>query len=171
MKVRILVALLILTSAASSYGRMVEVSNDTIRIGVDDSTSRFWLETVEGELGNSKDNNAPLLYKKTPLTSYTTLNINGENVIFGSDNGNYIKRAYIDGKKIVAGWEYNGLMIVQETGIVNGSSTGLADTMFVSYKIQNKSGRKIKIGTRILLDVMTGNSKPKGFGVPPCRKW
>lgn len=153
-------------SAGVMSGKMVELSNDFIKISVDDSSSRFALETVEGEMGNSRDNFMPLLYQKTPLTSFTTININGESVIFGSDSGNFLKRPYIDGKKIISGWEYNGILIVQEIGITIGASTGLDDTMTITYKLNNKSGRKIKAGFRILLDVLTGPSKPKGFGVP-----
>lgn len=156
----------LLLAAGTVSGKMIELSNDYIKFGVDDASARFTLETVEGEMGNSRDNNAALLYQKLPLTSFTTLNVNGESVIFGSDSGNFLKRPYIDGKKIIAAWEYNGILIVQEIGITASAGTGLDDTMSITYKLNNKSGRKIKAGFRILLDVLTGTTKPKGFGVP-----
>lgn len=151
---------------APFHGRFVEISNDYIKIGADSATARFTAETVAGDPGISQDDRKSILYAKTPLTSFTTLSIDGETVIFGSDRGNFIKRPYIDGKKIVTGWEYSGILVAQELTLTRGVSTGLEDTFLITYKMSNKSGRKRKIGVRILLDVLLGGVKPRSFGTP-----
>ncbi len=165
MKLNIGVLLFLLLTAAG-YGKWIELSNDYIKIGVDNDTGRLTLSTVEGDVSISFDNFKDLLYSKTPPTSFTTLSINDEYFIFGSDSGYFKQRPFIEGNKIITEWVVRDIDVIQEAGITKGASTGLEDTMLISYKIANKTGRTIKIGARIVLDTVLDDIEPKEFGIP-----
>lgn len=166
MRVLISLSFLLLLGAGSAYAKFVQLSNDYVMVGVDSDTGRFIMETVQGDTSVPYDDFKPLLYSKAPPTSMTTVSVDGEFYIFGSDDGDFRKRPYLDGKKIVSEWSVKDISVIQEISVVRGTTTGLDDTMLINYKIANKSGRKAKVGLRLLLDTALGDTEPKAFGIP-----
>lgn len=157
--------ILMIMIAGAIYPKMIEISNDIVRAGVDYDTGRFTMRTLEASKDNPAGNNKFLLYQKTPLTSITTIYVDGETPIFGSDSGSFKKKATIEGRKIISEWYYKEIQVIQEISL-SKSSSGAEDSMQISYRTINKSKKKSKIGIRILLDTVLGDVKPKGFGMP-----
>jgi len=146
--------------------KMIVLSNQYIKISVDDTTSRFYLESLKGNPDNPSDDNQMLLKKNNPPSSLITVLINNENFIYGSEQGNYDSRPVLKGNKIVGTWKIRGLSIRQSFQIVKGPSTGLPDSMVINYKIKNESGNKVKYGTRILLDTYLGDHDGSAYRIP-----
>lgn len=165
-KLAVLSVLLLCFSAKSAFAEVYSVSNDYIKISVDDYTGRFMLETVGGDPDSDGDDNAVLLYKRVPPTSLTTLLIEDEEFIFGSDSGSFERRAEVSGTKIITEWSVRGIVVIQEVGIVTGPSTGREDCMRVLYKIKNDANQKKDVGLRILFDTSLGDTDGSPFRVP-----
>jgi hypothetical protein len=157
----------ILFIGSSAFAKSLEISNDYIKATVDYDTGSFALETIEGDLGMPYDNNKSLLYKKLPPTTITTISIDNQIYVFGSEDGNFKKKPYSDGKKISCEWIVNDVSVVQEISLAEGPSTGLPDNMLLSYRIANKyQDKTVKVGIRVFLDIVLGDKKPRAFGIP-----
>lgn len=160
------ITLLFLFFPVLCFGRWVELSNEIIRMVMDNDSGRFTLWTVAGDSGMPGDENQPLLYDRTPPTSMMTLSIDGQTVIFGSDSGSFKRRPFIDGKRILTEWTYSGISVEQEMTIVRGMTTGMDDTMQVNYRVKNTTGKRVRVGMRVILDMLLGQTEPKSFGIP-----
>lgn len=152
--------------AGKVYARVIDVANQYIRISVDDLTGRFMMETVGGDPDSPLDNDKQLLYKKIPPTSMTTMSINGELIIFGSEQGSYKRRAEVQDNKIITEWSVRGINIVQEISIIKGPSTGREDCMRIVYKIVNNNRQTTAVGARILFDTFLGDTDGAPFRIP-----
>ncbi len=148
------------------YADMITLSNEYIRVSVDDVSSRFYLESLKGDPDNPKDDNQMLLKKSDPPSSLTTLSINDETILYGSEQGNYKSRPVLKGNRIVGTWSVKGLVIRQTFQIVKGPSTGLPDTMLITYRVKNDNGSKVKYGMRILLDTYLGDHDGSAYRIP-----
>lgn len=166
MKKYIYFVVLIIFFSNSLFARVFEVGNKYIKIGVDNLTGRFMLETVEGDPDIPGDDGKNLLYKKIPPTSLTTVYINDEAFVFGSEKGNFKRRAEVRGDKIISEWSIRGINIIQEVSIVNGISTGREDNMRILYKVRSENRRSVKVGLRILLDTYLGDKDGSAFRIP-----
>lgn len=153
--------LLLLFTAA--FGAVIEMQNEFIKIRLDDNTGRFSLENLTGLASTTADDNKNLLYKKDPPTTLASVIIDGEVFIFGSTAGNYRRRGTNDNGRLVTEWTVRGISVIQELGFIKGAVTGQPDTMFVLYRVKNENSRTAKVGVRLLLDTVVGNTKPKSF--------
>ena len=109
------------------------------------------------------DNDKPLLFGHPyPYTSFTTIRIDEEDVIYGSNLGDMVGNLYTkpDGKSIERTWEYKNLSIVQKISLVvsEWSETKYEDTAQIQYVITNNDATSHDVGVRILLDTMLGNN-------------
>ncbi|OHD56286.1 MAG: hypothetical protein A2Y33_00520 [Spirochaetes bacterium GWF1_51_8] len=163
---KLYMALVMVLAAGAIYAKVFEVENAYIKIGVDDNTGRYILETIQGDPENVYDDNQQLLYKKIPPTSMTTVYIDDEPYIFGSSSGYFRKRAEVVGNKIVTEWSIKGVVIIQEVEIVKGPSTGLMDSMRVLYRIKNENAGNVKVGLRIMFDTFLGDKDGAAFSLP-----
>ncbi len=152
--------------AGMAQARVIDVANQYIRISVDDLTGRFMMETVGGDPDTPADDDKQLLYKKIPPTSLTTLSINGEMFIFGSEQGSFKRRAEVQDNKITTEWSVRGINIIQEISIVKGPSTGREDCMRIIYKIRNENRQTTSVGVRILFDTYLGDMDGAPFRIP-----
>ncbi len=149
-----------------AYGKFIELSNDYVKVSVDYDSARFYLEISSNDFNNKFENNKALLFKKTPPTSFTTIAIDNQYYIYGSDAGNFKKKPLLDSKKIQSEWIIKDVSIIQEVSLINGQSTGNEDTMLIVYKITNKKNKKSMIGLRMLLDTVAGDLSARAFGIP-----
>jgi len=90
-----------------AWGLLV-VSNQYIAIYHDENTSAYYLKTVQGDPDNPFDDDAYLLYNKFPPTTISTIRVNNENIIFGSDTGYYEKRPYVLSNMLISVWSSGG---------------------------------------------------------------
>ena len=156
-KTLIVLLLIFFTTAVSGFAKIISISNQYIKVSLDDDSGRFLLSTLKGDPDNKADDNKDLLLYKLPPTSVTTISIDGETVIFGSSVGNYKNRGEVVGNKIMTEWTVKGVNIIQELSIVKGQSTGREDSMRIYYRVRNENNRIVKIGLRILLDTSLGD--------------
>lgn len=133
------------------------MSNNYLKLIVEQNSQqleylRFCLETKNGEENNKNDDNKPLTYKNF-FSGYTTININGQNFIYGS--GKDIITPYFDNEngEHVSSQEFNGIEVEQRLCFNNGFSNSYEDMLKVTYKIKNNN-EDAKIGVRILIDPM-----------------
>lgn len=173
----------VLTSAQSDVFTE-EDSNNNLRLGNDyiviiinqddNAKGRFAIETTGGAPMESADDNKPLVYgRPKPWTSYTTLKINNVNHVFGGstrrragDDANYgevTEGPVIEDEQIYTSTLIDGIKVEQILSIVKSSTTGLADTAQIKYRLINNSNEEKEVGLRIMLDTMLGQNDGAPF--------
>lgn len=134
-----------------------------------ENMGRFGLDVTGGNPLHTGDNNKPLLYgHPKPWTSYTTIQIEGENYVFGGPtttragrNAEYGKTVQspevIDGKKIVTTFLMkDAIEVTQTLSFMESITTGFPDTAKIEYSITNTGEEAKDVGIRIMLDTMLG---------------
>jgi hypothetical protein len=162
----IYISIFVFVISGFGFSRIVDIENEFIKIGVDDMSGRFTLQTTGGDPKNPHDRNQNLLFRKVPPSSVTTILIDGEPFIFGSDRGRFRRRADVVGNKIVSEWSVRGIEVIQEIGFIRNPATGREDAMRILYKIRNDNRIRTKVGVRILLDTHLGDSDGGAFRIP-----
>ncbi len=143
--------------------KRVLLSNEYIEIAVSDRYPGTNLSIgITGGLPETPfDNNKPILFGHPyPYTSFTTIRIDGEKLVFGSNDGLLIDDPYrsSDGKNIGRRWDYQKIAIVQKITLVESkwSETKYEDTAQIQYIITNNDNVPHEVGVRILFDTMLG---------------
>lgn len=135
---------------------------------------RFAVETTGGAPARENDDNKPLIYgRPNPWTSYTSLWINNEKYVFGGSTkrragkgakyGEVIQEPTVEDNKIITKTKYDNIVVEQVLSIVKSSTTGLADSAQIKYRIINQGEEKEKIGLRVMLDTMLGENDGAPF--------
>ena len=138
------------------------------------SQGRFAVETTGGAPARENDDNKPLIYgRPNPWTSYTSLWINDQKYVFGGsterragDNAKYgevIQEPTVEDNQIVTRTRFDNIVVEQILSIVKSSTTGLADSAQIQYRIINEGDKEEKIGMRIMLDTMLGENDGAPF--------
>jgi len=140
----------------------------------ENSKGRFAVETTGGAPARENDDNKPLIYgRPNPWTSYTSLWINNQKYVFGGsterragDKGKYgevIQEPTIQDNQIITKTRFDDIVVEQILKIVKSSTTGLADSAQIQYRIINEGDEQEKIGLRIMLDTMLGENDGAPF--------
>ena len=140
----------------------------------DNSQGRFAVETTGGAPARENDDNKPLIYgRPSPWTSYTSLWINEERYVFGGtterragDNAKYgevIQEPTVEDNQIVTKTRFDNIVVEQILSIVKSSTTGLADSAQIQYRIINEGEQEEKVGLRVMLDTMLGENDGAPF--------
>ncbi|URA10391.1 hypothetical protein [Thermospira aquatica] len=149
-----------------SMWALLVLSNEYLAIYHDESKAAFYIKTIEGDPRSPADNNAYLLYNKFPPTTIATIRMNNENIIFGSDQGNYEQRPKIMSNAIITLWAVKGVAIEQILSFAPNPVTGLSNHVRISYRLKNNTKQKFSVGLRLLLDVYLKESGVSSFGIP-----
>ncbi|MFC3790090.1 S-layer homology domain-containing protein [Paenibacillus sp. GCM10012307] len=162
-------------AAAATAPKVTVLQNDFIKVTVDNSTGRFGIRTVEGQPVRKKDQNVDMLFRgDDPETSFTTFKIDGTDYIFGNPykfaSGLFSE---ITAPKIVSNpngtkqietvWKIKGVEIKQILMLYSDSADKKnSGNVNVRYEVVNRSGARVQLGSRILLDTMVaGNDGPE----------
>mgnify|MGYP006283096717 FL=1 len=169
-------------SAESVFTKVDE--NNNLRLGNEyvvvvvnqnqNAMGRFAIETTGGAPFKDSDDNKPLVYgRPKPWTSYTTINIDGKNYVFGGKTkrragkddlyGEVIQPPMVKDNSIITTTDINNVKIEQILKIVKSSTTGLYDSVQIKYRIKNKSNNSKEIGLRVMLDTMLGKNDGAPF--------
>jgi len=153
--------LLLFTSAVFAQADFFqnEDSNNNLRFGNDyivivvnqnrNAQGRFAVETTGGAPARNNDDNKPLIYgRPTPWTSYTTLWINDDKYVFGGatqrragNNAKYgevVQEPTIEDNQLITKTRFDNIVVEQILSIVKSSTTGLADTAQIQYRVINE---------------------------------
>jgi len=185
----ILVSLILLlifsiqTSAQDNFFQNVDEDNN-LRFGNEyivivvnqnqNSQGRFAVETTGGAPARENDDNKPLIYgRPNPWTSYTSLWINDQKYVFGGSTerragdgakyGEVIQEPTVEDNQIVTRTRFDNIVVEQILSIVKSSTTGLADSAQIQYRVTNEGQKEEKVGLRIMLDTMLGENDGAPF--------
>ncbi|SJZ31109.1 cohesin domain-containing protein [Selenihalanaerobacter shriftii] len=183
--VMIIIALLVLSistiawAAVDEHGNL-QIKNEYISIIVNqdkENNGRFAVDVTGGNPILTSDNGKPLIYgRPKPWTSYTTIQIDGKNYVFGGKTnkragqfgkyGTKVKAPYItDQNGIETVYRYGKIKVIQSLTFVKSNTTGLPDTAQIKYKIINNDQKSHKVGLRIMLDTMLGSNDGAPFRI------
>ena len=133
------------------------LENDFIRLTVEQDSSqmeylRFCLDTNNGQTSTKDDDQKNLTYKNF-YSGYTTLNINGENYIYGT--GTDTSEPKYDASKgtHTSSQKFGDVEVMQTLTFSEGFTKGYNDMLKISYKVINADADD-NIGVRILIDPM-----------------
>ncbi len=140
----------------------------------ENSQGRFAVETTGGAPARENDDNKPLIYgRPNPWTSYTSLWINNQKYVFGglterragdkAKYGEVIQEPTVENNQIITKTRFDDIVVEQILKIVKSSTTGLADSAQIQYRIINEGDTQEKIGLRIMLDTMLGENDGAPF--------
>ena len=135
--------------------------NDYLNICVENDSSqseycRFVIRTKEGSLSTNNDNDKKRTYSNF-YSSYTTININGEDYIYGE--GEEIQEPVFDKetKSSISIQKFGDIEITQFLRFVNGFTDKYNDMVEISYEIKNTSKEEANVGIRVMIDAMPGD--------------
>lgn len=136
------------------------IGNEYIEV-VTSNDGRFTIGTIEGDPSITTDNNRKLLYgHPNPGTSFTTIRVNEEDMIFSAES---IK---VENEKIISTMKINDEIEVDEIlSLETNETTGRNDIVKISYEIRNLSNTSANVGVRIMLDTMLGFNDGAPFSV------
>jgi hypothetical protein len=157
------------------------LSNEYIAVAVNrspDGTGRFGVKVTGGDPYRSGDEEQPLIYGfENPWTSYTTIQIDGKDYIFGGRTG---KRSGGSGEfgQVIAGPEldeekgvirtvcrFDTVEVMQEIAVVESTTTLLPDTAKIQYTIINRDEKPREVGLRVVIDTMLGENDGNPFRI------
>ncbi|NLY30062.1 MAG: cellulosome anchor protein [Firmicutes bacterium] len=164
----------------SNVGSNIIVANEYISIivnGGEENTGRFSINTTGGDPDRIGDENKPLVYGMAdPWTSYTTIQIDGRNYVFGGPTQTSAGKQGpvgepISGPEVIQG---NAISTVYKLGPVKAeqilsftrsSTTGLQDTARIAYTLTNEDSVSHSVAMRLMLDTMLGANDGAPFRV------
>ncbi len=140
----------------------------------ENARSRFAVETTGGDPGTAADEEQPLIYgRPIPWTSYTTIQIDGENYVFGGETdrragaganyGEELQAPTIEDDSIVARYQIEEFEVEQRLELIQSTTTGLYDTARIEYRLTNTGDEPADLGLRIMLDTMLGENDGSPF--------
>lgn len=171
-------ALIALLAAAAPAPAPVTLENEFVRLRVNpgpQEAGRFALDTTGGDPSREEDNGQRLVYGATlPWSSFTVVLVDGEPWVFGGESHvrHHAARglpagAPLSGPEVVAGeesdaivtsWALGGVEVAQTLAFTRGASTGVFDTLAVSYTARSADGLPHEVGVLIVLDTMLGSN-------------
>lgn len=154
---------------------VIALSNSFIRIRVNAETEemgRFAVETTGGDPMRPEDDDKVLLYgHPIPWTSFTTIQIDGQNFGFGGrtmrragyglPTGNVVTAPEIseEGGSIVTTFAFPQEVLVRQRLLLAASpTTGYMDSALVEYTVENLGTTERQVGIRVMLDTMLGSN-------------
>lgn len=170
------------TAAAQGLSQNLVIQNEFIAIMVNaraKNAGRFSVYTTGGDPVRKDDDGKPLIYgvpDPGPWTSYTTVQVDGQNYVFGGPTDDRPGRAgrygtaiqaptRVGNEQIVATWRVGPVEATQTVGFVKSLTTGLPDTARIAYTLRNPDARSHEVGLRMALDTMLGENDGAPFRV------
>ncbi|WP_438448068.1 DUF6531 domain-containing protein [Gorillibacterium sp. sgz5001074] len=137
------------------------MSNESIEYAVA-SNGRFTMGTTGGNPANPNDNGMNMLYgHPSPSTSYTTIRLDGTNVVFSGT-----PRFDQNGMTSTAELQNGDVSIKQVLSLVKNGATDREDTVQIKYILTNKGSASHSAGVRVMLDTMLGGNDAAPFRIP-----
>ena len=145
------------------------IRNEYIEAKID-GYGDFTMGTTGGNPNLATDNNKLLLYGHPyPGTSFTTIQVGGDNYEFYSDTQTPITSS--NGEENVSIQTINGIVIKQILSFYLNPNTGRKDMVQIKYELTNTTDVTKSTGVRIMLDTMLGDNDGAPFkieGIGDC---
>lgn len=148
--------------------------------GNQDEMGRFAIDITGGNPITLSDDGEPLIYgRPRPWTSFTTVQIDGVNYVFGGKteqrsgkNGQYgivtVPPTIVTeaGESYISTiTQFNQIEVEQVLSFSKSSTTGLYDTVMIKYRVTNHDEKEHKVGVRVMIDTMLGSNDGAPFRV------
>jgi len=174
----------------SQANNWVSISNEYIKVSMDKKTGRFIIyDVINFYPQTSKEaiklpdylsdpspipienkELSPILGQDPDVYNYTTINIDGYSVIFGSTDGIWISDPIVDRNNIIYAWRIGGVDIIQKIAITTNIDTQFVDAVSITYDIKNTSTNLTrKVGARLVFDPIIGDYKDIPFFIAQKR--
>ena len=168
-----LTALAAAGAAAQEGGRGgVAIGNEFIRVRVNPGpleAGRFAVDTTGGDPSRSADDNKVLIYgSREPWTSYTTVVVDGQAVIFGGATSRRAGREIPTGVtekgpqaaegSVVCTARMGDIEVTQELSLARSPTTRVRDAARIAYVVTNRGQQARSVGMRVVLDTMLGSN-------------
>ena len=148
----------------------VQMSNDFIKIVVNpgpEEAGRFGVETTGGDPRNPADDDLPLIYgRPLPWTSYTTVQVDGVDWVFGGKTtrragrtgryGDVVGPVEVRDGRVVCSYRLGDVKVTQQLSFVKSPTTRYLDTARIHYIVENVGQMTHAVGLRLLIDTMLG---------------
>ncbi len=142
--------------------------NEYVEYAVADNggnNGRFTIGTTSGDPNNINDDNLGLLYgHPNPSSSFTTLKVDGIDLIF-NPNSQYPTPNESDLSNI-SEQTIGNISVKQKVSIVTNTGTGRDDIVQIKYIVKNNDTINHQIGLRMLMDIKVGNNDGAPFRIP-----
>ena len=149
----------------------IDIQNEFLKIIVNQEgydTGRFAIETILGDPGKESDDNQPLIYgRPKPWTSYTTVQVDGTNYVFGGptkkragkfvETGTVISQTKVE-DSITTISQISDIEVTQELSIIRNPLSRVYDTAMIDYQVKNTGKEPHKVGLRIMMDTLLGSN-------------
>ena len=127
---------------------------------------RFGIMSTLGDPGRSDDDNKLLTFDYVGGTSNTRLSVDGEQPIYGSDEGAFEQAPAASEGVITSIWTYKQVRVTQRLEVVAGAASRLLGTMRIEYLLENQDSIPHEVGLRIMMDTLIGENDGVPFAVP-----
>ncbi len=171
----ILFATTTLSAQVPADAKTLRVENEFIQIIVNNQNAdkgRFSIETTKGDPENPMDDNQPLIFgRPIPWTSYTTISVDGQNIIFGGENKKIQKRSgqrysfsqvttqqIVEQSILTTATITGNIQAEQSLQFFRNPSTRVHDTVLITYTLTNTDTIAHTVGLRLMMDTKLGNN-------------
>ncbi len=169
-KIGIVTILTFLISVTLGYAKKNyhELSNKYISVRVYKDSGRFSIKTVKGSSDEKGDDNKQILYDDNSPTSFTTIALDdGDDVYkYGSSDGWFIRKPEVYGNSIISKWKVDDCEITQIISLTSGDKKIIKNSVKIYYEAKNIYRKSQKIGIRIVLDTLLGDSDSIPYMIP-----
>ena len=170
----VLFAVLPVNIAFAEESQTTEISNQYIRIVVNNKNGGYVISTLEGDILKKSDNNVSLTHRGENYdTSFTSFKIGNDEYVFGEKYGLFKKNSTDvitkrdeNGNFIKSVWSVDNFEIEQNISLVNNDTSEQLGTAMITYTVRNKSSNGKSIKSRILIDSQLGENDYGYYEVP-----
>lgn len=153
-----------------------EISNEYIRVTVNNENGGYVISTVGGDILKKSDNNALLTHRGEYFdTSFTSFKVDSGEYVFGEEYGVFGTYGGVktklgeDGNSVVSTWSTGDIEVTQNISLVNSPSSEQLGTAMITYTVKNISASAKSVKGRILIDTQLGEKDYGYYEVPKQR--
>jgi len=165
----------------SPEAKTIHIQNEFIKAIVNEGPEdqgRFSIETTQGNPSTPEDDNQLLIYgRPTPWSSYTTIQIDGKNHMFGGPSKKTERRSGITANygtvimqkgfadELVTITKFDQIQVTQRLIFFRNPTTKVKDTVKLSYTVLNRDTVPHQVGVRVMLDTKLGSNDGAPFRI------
>ena len=150
-----------------------EISNQYIKVVVNNKNGGYVISTREGDILKKSDNNAMLTHRGENYdTSFTSFQADGKEYVFGEKYGilgssrEVVTETDPEGNYIKSTWSAEDFEVEQNISLVNNDSSEQLGTAMITYTVRNTSSGDKRIKSRVLIDTQLGEKDYGYYEVP-----
>lgn len=151
-----------------------EISNQYIRVVVNNKNGGYVISTREGDVLKKSDDNAMLTHRGENYdTSFTSFQADGKEYVFGEEYGLFgskssevVTEADPEGNFIKSTWSAEDFEVEQNISLVNNDSSEQLGTAMITYTVRNNSQSDKSFKSRVLIDTQLGEKDYGYYEVP-----